>query len=228
ATAGHVTDPNKDPRLVYTNLRFVFDYKMKPDDTIDLVVNNNVVFHAVDIIARDLTKDWALLRLDRSTGRPPLTLRDSGKVPDNQQVSVLGHGARLPMKYAADANVWANVSPDFFKANLDAFGGNSGSPVFNAINYEVEGVVIEGHQDYELVSGCLKAYRCPTYRCDGETCCRVTLFSDQVPPPVVPPPQQEPVDEDENDSNCPWCAIFIMLLTTLTTMITLVTALISG
>ena len=44
----------------------------------------------------------------------------------------MGHPLGLPVKYAANASVRENGVADHFVTNLDSYGGNSGSAVFNA------------------------------------------------------------------------------------------------
>ncbi|MHA2152364.1 MAG: trypsin-like serine peptidase [Candidatus Thorarchaeota archaeon] len=181
ATAGHMIDDQEDPRLLFSRLRFVFNFMKKRDGSIDLVVSNDDVFEAECILARDMDEDWALLKLKRNAKRPHLTIRRNGIIANNQGVSVIGHPAGLPMKYANDANVRNNTIQNYFVANLDTFGGNSGSPVFNVDTNDVEGVVLRGEPDYEVVGDCLKVYHCPkNSECIGESCCRVTLFADRI------------------------------------------------
>ena len=59
------------------------------------------------------------------------------------------------MKIADGAWVRKNTNPVFFQTNLDAFGGNSGSPVLNSETGEVEGILVRGEIDYSYDSrGC--------------------------------------------------------------------------
>jgi len=46
------------------------------------------------------------------------------------------------------------VNPIFFDANLDTFGGNSGSPVFDARTNAVVGILVRGADDYREEGGC--------------------------------------------------------------------------
>ncbi|MHA2152393.1 MAG: trypsin-like serine peptidase, partial [Candidatus Thorarchaeota archaeon] len=179
ATAGHIINGQEDPRLLFSKLRFVFNYAIKSGSSIDLIVSNDDVFEAESMIANNLEEDWALLKLKRKTKRPHLAIRRNGIIGHKQEVSVIGHPAGLPMKYADDAYVRNNATQDHFLANLDTFGGSSGSPVFNSDTNIVEGVVLKGQPDYVVVDDCLKAFHCPMSGCRGESCCRVTLFSDE-------------------------------------------------
>jgi V8-like Glu-specific endopeptidase len=72
----------------------------------------------------------------------------------------MGHPSGLPMKYADGAKVFGNFD-NYFSTNLDTFGGNSGSPVFNAKTNEVVGILVRGDIDY--IEG----------EFEGRTCMRV-------------------------------------------------------
>jgi len=56
----------------------------------------------------------------------------------------------------------------WFTADLDTYGGNSGSPVFNARTHEVDGILVRGEMDFEFHSGCQKSKRCGKNDCRGE------------------------------------------------------------
>jgi hypothetical protein len=86
------------------------------------------------------------------------------------------------MKIAPNASVRSNVFVDYFGANLDAFGGNSGSPVFNENTGEVEGILVRGYQDYGWNGSCYVSNVCPNNGCPGfAEVTRVTLFDHLVP-----------------------------------------------
>jgi len=176
ATAGHCLDESNMKAR-----RLVFGYRMRPDGTAVTTVQASDVYQATEILGRkeeDAGADWAVVRLDREvTGRTPLTVRQSGKVDDGQSLFVMGHPIGLPLKYAGSAAVRRNKPADFFIANLDTFGGNSGSPVFNATTLAVEGILVRGEQDFVPKGECLVSLVCPVQGCSGEECTRITLIS---------------------------------------------------
>ena len=53
-------------------------------------------------------------------------------------------------------------------ANLDTYGGNSGSAVFNAKTGLVEGILVRGEQDYVQKGDCRVSNVCPADGCRGE------------------------------------------------------------
>lgn len=119
--------------------------------------------------------DYAVIELDRKvTGYVPLKTRKFGRVLINTPLVVIGHPMGLPMK-AADGAVVSRMNEverenkfeslkkrsHYFTANLDAYGGNSGSPVFNLRNGQVEGILIQGADDfiYNPNKECLESRR---------------------------------------------------------------------
>ena len=89
----------------------------------------------------ELSGRWCVWTGKLSAGSQPPSAA-SGKVKTAQGVYVIGHPCGLPLKYVPDAEVRENAAASFFVANLDTYGGNSGSPVFNAQNNKVEGILV--------------------------------------------------------------------------------------
>lgn len=95
--------------------------------------------------------DWALLKLDLEVidEFPPLKCNFAKKVAKKTSLYMLGHPGGLPLKYTGEGEVKA-LEPYLFQADLDAFGGNSGSPVFNKTTRLVIGILVRGQSDYEV------------------------------------------------------------------------------
>jgi len=190
ATAGHCIDTQSTGTPPLVDIRFVFGYRMRDKDNAELVVSSNEVYRGKEIIQRVYTAggaDWALVRLNRTvTGHSPVPIRRGSKVSNAEDVYVIGHPRGLPAKFADGAIVRENSNADFFVANLDTYGGNSGSPVFNRKTHEVEGILVRGETDFvsqSLIgsSSCQVSLRCPNNGCRGEDCVRTTLFASLVP-----------------------------------------------
>ena len=142
---------------------WVFDYNLSSplNDRISLKPENvyrcaRVVRSVLDEMTRN---DYAVVELDRPvTGRRPLNFRKTGKVQLEAPLVVIGHPSGLPTKVAGGARVMEYNNDIFFRTNLDTYGGNSGSAVFNAETLEVEGILVRGARDYvESSSGCLRS-----------------------------------------------------------------------
>lgn len=157
-TAGHcIRDESR-----CQNVSWVFDFKIdSKTNRADIIISKENVYKCKEIIESKLVflendiKDYALIRLDRSVpNRKPLKFRKTGKIENNALVTVIGHPSGLPMKVTTDGQVYNNLAEGFFVTNLDTFGGNSGSPVFNSETGLVEGILVRGQKDYVKEKEC--------------------------------------------------------------------------
>ncbi|MGB0454939.1 MAG: trypsin-like serine peptidase, partial [Bacteriovoracaceae bacterium] len=170
-TAGHCIESATD----CSHYKWVFDYAYEDasHNNLDEIEGSNV-YSCEKIIERKLDSgigaDYALIQLSTKVAdRGPLEFRKSGKVADGRPLVVMGHPTGLPLKVADGAIVRSNVNPKYFIANLDTFGGNSGSAVFDADSGLVEGILVRGEQDYEWdsASKCVRPKQCKDTGCRG-------------------------------------------------------------
>lgn len=153
-TAGHCVDQSGCGENVW-----VFDYSLDtPGVERPLVEQSNVYSCArvIRSVLKESTKlDYAVIELDRAvTDRRPVRFRKNGKVRTNTPLMVIGYPSGLPTKVAGGARV-LEQQKNYFGADLDTYGGNSGSPVFNAQTHLVEGILVRGDEDYVgTPSGC--------------------------------------------------------------------------
>jgi hypothetical protein len=113
-------------------------------------VDNNVVSCANMYACRgvvdwrwDETGDWAVVRVDRVVqGVTPLIVNYSGTVPATAELMTIGYPFGLAEMVAGNGMVHSLPSSGsgFFTTTLDAFMGNSGSPVINVATGVVEGI----------------------------------------------------------------------------------------
>lgn len=180
ATAGHCADAND-----VTTIRFVFGFRMLSKTQAQTVINNADIYSGASLVGRKLTTsgtDWALVRLDRAVAnRRVLPIRRTGKIADKQKLHVIGHPVGLPAKFAGGATVRDNQPQAFFVANLDTYGGNSGSPVFNSDTHVVEGILVRGEADFVSSGNCNVSLVCPNTGCRGEDSTRTAEFENLVP-----------------------------------------------
>ena len=176
-TAGHCMKSSRNCR----NAKWVFDYAVTQQGQTEHIIDPSSVYSCVEIVEQSLNRstqdDYALIRLDRSvTDRRPLTFRRRGKISNNEEIFVVGHPTGLPTKVADDAFVRVNHKEKYFSTNLDTFGGNSGSAVFNATTGDVEGILVRGETDYTYKSGlgCKVPKFCSMTGCRGEDVTRIT------------------------------------------------------
>lgn len=183
-TAGHcLREVSNKPGLPYVNaLSFVFGYRVeKPGASGTTSVGADQLYHGKQVLAGEFfqARDWALVQLDRpvpKTVAEPVTTWNP-KVAKGQKVFVIGYPSGLPMKYAPNAEIRDVSNPAFFVANLDTFGGNSGSGVFDEATNALVGVLVRGETDYvkDETRSCMRAYVCPTSSCRGEDVTRINL-----------------------------------------------------
>jgi len=111
---------------------------------------------------RGVDMDYAIVRLDRPTDRKPFMYRVGQGVTLDDLLAMVGSPRGLPLKISDSARVTNNDGMYSFLTNLDAFGGNSGGPVFN-LNGWIEGILVRGPsktqtQDfhYDTTCDCVK------------------------------------------------------------------------
>jgi len=97
--------------------------------------------------------DFALVRLDRpAEGRAPLAISRTPITPGTA-VGAIGYPSGMPVKIQErGASVRTVSRAGYFTTDLDTFGGNSGSPVFNLQTYKIEGVLVRGDSDYSYTA----------------------------------------------------------------------------
>lgn len=175
ATAGHCVENTAD----LAGIRFVFGFRMKDGTQARTEFTSEDVYQGIEVVGRKLEgasgRDWALVRLDRSVlGRKPVTFRRRGKIQKGRDLFVIGHPNGLPAKYADGASVRDNSPQPYFVANLDTYGGNSGSPVFDKQRVRVEGILVRGENDFVKMGSCNVSLVCPSTGCRGEDVTRTT------------------------------------------------------
>lgn len=170
ATAGHCVLNDSE----CTGSKWVFDFK----EGTEQFKKSNVYSCKKIIIQKYIydnneVNDYAIIELDRNvTDRPILSRRKIGRVNLGTPLVVIGHPLGLPMKITDGAKVsrmndverdrkfhsWL-LRRNYFTANLDSYGGNSGSPVFNKDTGKVEGILIQGAEDfiYNNETDCLES-----------------------------------------------------------------------
>ena len=147
---------------------WVFDFKVdeKTKKTPVMVPTKNIykckeVIEALLITDGDTHRDFSLVRLDRVVNdRGYLKYRKYGKIANHTELTVIGHPSGLPQKVTDKGQITANSNINYFETNLDSFGGNSGSPVFDSKTGIVEGILVRGAKDYNKDPSCgLRANR---------------------------------------------------------------------
>ncbi|CAM9745860.1 unnamed protein product, partial [Chrysoparadoxa australica] len=160
---------------------YVFGFETTTNGQTEYSVPSENVYNCKTLVKTVLNNwgdkmDYAVVELDRPvTGRRPMPFRKTGKVQTGEELVVIGHPSGLPTKIADGAFVRNNSNEVYFSANLDTYGGNSGSAVFNVQTGEIEGILVRGENDYVRGSNnCTVSNLCPMDGCRGEDVTRIT------------------------------------------------------
>jgi V8-like Glu-specific endopeptidase len=176
------------------NVKFVFGYNYaKEMDNLNKILESDV-YSCREVIhtqANGLTgADYAVLRLDRPvTQYKPLPLQSQNIIDDKANLTVIGYPSGLPLKLAGGGIVRDNQFENYFVSNLDTYGGNSGSAVFNSNTRLVEGILVRGDTDfvYDQVNKCRRSNVCKDEACRGEDVVRIQLVLDHLTPSDLKP-----------------------------------------
>ncbi len=149
-TAGHCMvntgETRNETKLHCEVFSWLFDFN-EAIDTENVPAENHYTCKEIIFAVKDEKapfRDYALVRLSRPVkGRTPLKMNDQA-IGRNETFSMVGFPFGLPAKYSHGARTVLNdPKRESFLTTLDAFNGNSGSPVFNAKN-EIVGILVGG------------------------------------------------------------------------------------
>jgi len=193
-TAGHCI--RTDEACADTKLVFGFKVKKAGDAGVTSIAETEV-YTCSKIVKRylagegeaarkagpTLSADYALIQLDRKViGHKPLAINRTGVILNDTKLFVIGHPSGLPLKIAADSKVRDASLPGYFVADLDTFGGNSGSPVFNLATTKIEGILVRGDDDYKPTpAGCETVATFEQSGGRGEDVTRISELSADIP-----------------------------------------------
>lgn len=182
-TAGHCIETESDLHSFYV----VYNFNQEEANRARLVFSPQEVYTPVEVVHKEHSggKDFAIIRLDKAIPANRRAVLRTTDVAINEPVSVIGHPCGLPLKYADGATVLDISSPDFFTADLDTYGGNSGSPVYDA-SHRVVGILVRGARDFQFnyTDNCYYSNVCPSVgapNCAGEGVSRVSQFYQFIP-----------------------------------------------
>ena len=172
-TAGHCLSES-----ACQDTKFVFGFAMDaPSKSLERLPAADV-YGCKEIVSRENSPvyedaekrvDYSLVRLDRPVlNRSPARLERTGGVQAGDKLFAMGYPAGLPLKIITEALV-RSPGLNQFQTNLDTYGGNSGSPVFNHAKGTLEGLLIQGEQDFRYTpEGCSVSKVCLDNECEGE------------------------------------------------------------
>lgn len=194
-TAGHcITDEAK-----CADTKFIFGFGLKKAGDYPSSVPESEVYGCKRIVKRALTTstvgllyhnfvnggpgpDYALIQLDRKAqNHKPLGVNRGGAAVGTP-LFVIGHPVGLPVKVAGNAHVRDTAAKYFFLADLDTFGGNSGSAVFSARDNRIVGILVRGGRDFiPSPAGCNIHYVLPQGGGKGESVTKIEALEKYIP-----------------------------------------------
>ncbi len=183
-----------------TSLRFIFGFEMIDADTPNTVFDEEQIYSGAEVVSRSpggTDQDHMVVRIDRAVTAPgatPLSFRTEGGIVLDTPIGVIGHPFALPTKVAFGAQTTVQDISDasFFLSNLDTYRGNSGSPVGRIVStakggseFFVEGVLVEGATDADIVGDCFVSNELSNTQA-FEKSTRTTVFADAIISPLPP------------------------------------------
>lgn len=166
-TAGHVFS---DPLSHYA---IIFGYEMENSvNAYELLIPVTNVYYPEQIVWKDTQGDMVVVMLNKPAERQVLKL--SAREPSlKQAVYMIGYPCGLPEKVSLNADIHNTSHPEYFYTSLDAFQGNSGSPVFSMDTHEVIGILVSGEVDFSWNGSCSQVTLCRIPYCKGEKVMRI-------------------------------------------------------
>jgi V8-like Glu-specific endopeptidase len=193
-TAGHCVKNADD----CANTRMVFGYNIKKaGEEATTTMAASEVYSCAKIVKRflggepgssnpagqALGPDFALIKLDRKvTNHKPLPIARVTSLKKSEGIFVIGHPVGLPAKLAGFATVRDFSKVGYFVADLDTFGGNSGSPVFSVKTKKIEGILVRGDEDFiDSPAGCTTMATYAQTAGRGEDVTKISVLSADIP-----------------------------------------------
>lgn len=157
-TAGHCVRNDNTCRAY----RYVFNYRLIGSDTLANITSNDVYDCDHIVYRREQAygagyADFAIVRLDRpvAADKVPIIAPIYEEQPgEGDMVRLLGHGDGLPLKVGSPGEILqVNGERVSYIARIDAFGGDSGGPVFDE-QWRLIGILVAGNEDYTWNGSC--------------------------------------------------------------------------
>ena len=179
-TAGHCIKGTELAKIV-----IVYGFEVNKANNVNQIIKATDIFQPIQIVKRELDanskNDYCVLKISGEFQPERIaTIRMNGKINDGEDIHVIGYPCGLPAKITPNGKVFNNTIANYFVTNLDTYGGNSGSPVFNSKTHVVEGILVRGNQDFPSIAigDCKRSLVCPRDigNCNGEDVSRTSQF----------------------------------------------------
>lgn len=147
-TAGHCVDSGCG------DTRFVFGYRTDDGGSFSgEIASADVVGCREVVYYDDGLADFALVRLEHGVSRRPIPVSSRSYPGAGDRLVLAGYPSGIPLKVDEGGVVSNTGGETWFRGTVDAFGGNSGSPVLDT-DGAIVGVLVAGAEDYGDRGGC--------------------------------------------------------------------------
>lgn len=161
-TAGHVLSEPADHYALIFGFRLI-----NAQGGYSALIKASDVYFLKSISNRNYDLDLAKAVLDREAKATPLKISKEN-MQQNDELYMIGHPAGLPLKATVNARILSRADSYSAYTTLDAFRGNSGSPVFSSKTNSVIGILVSGGADFVWTGGCNIPVVCKIPYCAGE------------------------------------------------------------
>jgi S1-C subfamily serine protease len=176
-TAGHCVDDLTQCRLT----QFVFNASVRSASQSEIIVPNSEIYSCAELVhtqhsyAPQALADFAIVRLDRPVwGHRTANFDQSPQLPFGKPVIAYGYPNGVPMKFIGGRVRANNPALPMFVTNLDSFDRTSGSPVFDYQSGKLEGIIVDGEDDFVPYGSCFRIKHCSDNGCRGESVTRIS------------------------------------------------------
>lgn len=125
--------------------------------------------------------DLAIVHTNEASRGPFPGIQGKNSQGAQHNIFMVGHPMGLPLYFSQ--GFIRTAAADRYIAQMTAFEGNSGAPVFSRTTGHLIGLLVEGEKDFyrDEVLKCNRLKRCQSQQCKGETISRV--YSELIPKP---------------------------------------------
>jgi V8-like Glu-specific endopeptidase len=154
-TAGHCISKTPGDYTYYEDVYVIFGWKQTKENEYNTTFTREQVYNVDRVVVHRLAdsskisdnneyQDYSLIKLDRRTDKKPLAIDRTGDfLVVGNKVFLAGYPMGMSVKVTDpnDASI-QDIGKTIYSTDLDAFGGNSGGPVFDSYTRRITGVVV--------------------------------------------------------------------------------------
>jgi V8-like Glu-specific endopeptidase len=190
-TAGHCVFTAKE----CANMVFVFGYELAAMNSSGYKIQQSQIFNCKRVVSKnrktneagftidDNLADFSIVELDRPVKENfHLKYNREDNLQEGDWLFALGYPVGTPKKYTSGMVISNSPKSRYVVTDLDTFHGNSGSPVFSSSNGILEGILIDGAEDFKIErskGGCRIVHKCEDIGegCEGEKIYKISRLT---------------------------------------------------